>query len=333
MTSRDSSRRNFLRRTAATAAAFTTPTLLTAEEPAAPATPVSESLVKTLYDTLTDEQRTTLLFPFDHGLRKAIDNNWHITKPQIGQYLSDDQNAMVREIFLNLHSEEYRQTVIDQVAHDSGKKGFGASSIAIFGEPGTGKFEFVLTGRHCTRRADGDSVTGKAFGGPIFYGHAADGFNEGPDHKGNAYWYQALRANEVYQMLDGKQQEKALVPAVRREQGSSTVRLAEDREKLGLAVADMSDDQKEGVRKILADLLMPFRAEDVTESMALIEKGGFDQLHLSFARDRDLGNDGVWDNWQLEGPHMVWLFRGAPHVHTWVHISDPEGPSDRDRRA
>ena len=147
----------------------------------------------------------------------------------------------------------------------------------------------------------------------------------------NAYWFQAKRANEVYQMLDGKQREKALVERIRREQGPSTVKLVGEREKPGLAVAEMTDDQKNGVRQVLADLLMPFRAEDVTESMALIEKAGFDKLHLSFARNRDLGGDGIWDNWQLEGPHMVWIFRGAPHVHTWVHISDPDAP--RDRRA
>ena len=340
MTPCDTNRRDFLRRTAATAAAIASPTLLHAQdaekaqkaEPA-PAAPKSETLVKTLYDSLTQEQRETLTFPFDHGLRKAVDNNWHITKPQIGQYLNADQNAMVREIFLNLHSEEYRDEVIGQVAHDSGKKGFGASSIAIFGEPGSGKSEFVLTGRHCTRRADGDSVAGKAFGGPIFYGHAAKSFNEPADHAGNVYWYQAKRANEVYQMLDGKQREKALVDGIRPERGNSTVRLAVDKEIPGLPVAEMTDDQKNGVRQILADLLMPFRAEDVAESMKLIEKAGFDKLHLRFAKKGDIGDDGVWDNWMLEGPHMVWLFRGAPHVHTWVHIADPDGPSDRDRRA
>jgi hypothetical protein len=78
------------------------------------------------------------------------------------------------------------------------------------GRRGLGKFEFVLTGRHCTRRCDGDSNEGTAFGGPLFYGHAADGFNEKPNHKDNAYWYQAVRANEVYQMLDGKQRQSAL---------------------------------------------------------------------------------------------------------------------------
>ena len=83
---------------------------------------------------------------------------------------------------MGLHSEKYAKTVYDQVAHDSGQAGFGDSSIALFGKPGTGKFEFVLTGRHCTRRCDGDSVEGTAFGGPIFYGHAAEGFVEHPDH-------------------------------------------------------------------------------------------------------------------------------------------------------
>ena len=34
-------------------------------------------------------------------------------------------------------------------------------------------------------------------------------------------------------------------------------------------------------------------------------------------------DDGVWDIWQVEGPSMLWLFRGAPHVHTWVHIREP----------
>ncbi|MEM1296272.1 MAG: twin-arginine translocation signal domain-containing protein, partial [Verrucomicrobiota bacterium] len=178
MNSSDPTRRDFLRKTAATAAAFASPALVQAEAEAQ--LPTSETLVKTFYDSLNDVQRKALCFSFDHSLRKAIDNNWHITKETIGPFLDADQNAMVREIFLNLHSEEYRDAVIGQVAHDSGRKGFGDSSVAIFGKPGEEDFQFVLTGRHCTRRADGNSVKGRAFGGPIFYGHAAESFNEGP---------------------------------------------------------------------------------------------------------------------------------------------------------
>ena len=316
-------RRQFLRHSALTAAAVASPLPALAEK-----STEAETVVKTLYDSLTEAQKSALVFKFDDPLRTKISNNWHITEQRIGKYLDADQNAMVREIFRKAHSEEYADTVVKQVEHDSGKKGFGDSSIAIFGEPGTGDFEFVLTGRHTTRRVDGDSVKGKAFGGPIFYGHAADGFYEGPDHKGNAYWFQAQSANKVYEMLDGKQRETALLehePA----DNAQTIKLKRQAGDLpGLRFADMTSDQQKGVKKVLDDLLLPFREADRRESMALIEKANIDDLHLSFYREGNIGDDEVWDNWRIEGPHMVWYFRGAPHVHTWVHISDPDQPRE-----
>ena len=89
--------------------------------------PKAETLVKTLYDSLSEAQRTALVFAFDDPLRSKISNNWHITEQRIGAFLNADQNAMVREIFLNLHSEEYRDKVMAQVVHDSGAAGFGDS--------------------------------------------------------------------------------------------------------------------------------------------------------------------------------------------------------------
>ena len=56
-----------------------------------------------------------------------------------------------------------------------------------------------MTGRHMTLRCDGNSTEHVAFGGPIFYGHAASGFNEKADHPGNVFWPQALAANKVYE--------------------------------------------------------------------------------------------------------------------------------------
>ena len=56
--------------------------------------------------------------------------------------------------------------------------------------------------------------------------------------------------------------------------------------------------------------------------MKLIEKNGFDNLSLAFYKQGDIGNDGVWDIWKLEGPTMVWYFRGAPHVHCWAHVRE-----------
>jgi hypothetical protein len=270
-----------------------------------------ETLVTTLYKSLTEEQKV-VTFPFDHPLRNKVDNNWFITDKKLSQFYTPDQQAMIREIFMGLHSPEYAEKVIKQVEEDAGKEGFGSSSIAFFGEPGTGKFEFVLTGRHCTRRCDGDSIEGAAFGGPIFYGHAAKGMaNETAEHPGNAYWYQAVRANEVFKMLNGKQREIALLGESRKEEGTDTVKLTGKKTGLpGIPLTELTSDQKDHVRKVMADVLAPFRKADADEAMKLVESNGFDNLHMAFFKSNDIGKDGVWDVWQIEGPAMVWYFRG-----------------------
>ena len=326
---REVTRRTFLKTTVTGAAAVAAGPLISlavsqAEKTAAKKA-TSETLVATLFQSLSEEQRKVIAFPFDHPLRSKVDNNWMITDKKISEFYTKDQQAMIREIFLGLHNPEYADKVMQQVEHDGGKEGFGGSSIALFGEPGTGKFEFVLAGRHVTRRCDGDSVEGEAFGGPIFYGHAAKSFNERADHPGNVYWYQARRANEVFKMLDGKQRELALLDEPREEKGTDTVKLTGKTDLPGIPVAALSRDQKALVRKVMADVLAPFRKRDADEALKLVEKNGFDNLHMTFYKKEDIGNDGVWDIWQIEGPAMLWYFRGAPHVHTWVHVREKIG--------
>lgn len=279
-----------------------------------------ETLVTTFYKTLTAEQQKVICFPFDHELRSKVDNNWHITPMKIGQFFTPDQQAMVEEIFRKLHNPDFADRVMQHLKDDD--KGIGNYSVALFGKPGSGKFEFVLTGRHCTARCDGDSVEGAAFGGPIFYGHqCGPDFTERPDHPGNIYWYQGQRANEVYKALDGKQRKLALLGDPRKEEKTATIHLKPKGQLDGIPVASMSKDQRKLVEQVLADLLLPFRKKDVEEAMKIIKaSGGVDALSMAFYQNLDLGVDKVWDVWQLESPNMVWYFRGHPHVHTWVHI-------------
>src|SRR6185295_8883693 len=221
-------RRSFLKTTVAGAALAATGSLpaLAAAEKKAAAKYNSETLVTSLYKSMTEEQKKAVCFSFDDPLRSKVDNNWHITKQKIAEFFNKDQQAMIHDIFVGLHNPEYVDRVLGQVEHDNGNGGFGTCAIAIFGQPGSGKFEFVFTGRHVTRRCDGDSVYGAAFGGPIFYGHAAESFNEKPTHPGNVYWYQARRANEVFQMLDGKQRELALLVDLSKAKATETVKLS-----------------------------------------------------------------------------------------------------------
>ncbi len=325
------SRRSFLKTVptaglalAALPSHLASPRILAAEPGASSAATASgETLVATLYKSLTEPQRAALCFDFDHELRRKVDNNWHIVKPRVDEILNRDQQAMVREIFTRLHSEEYASRILAAVEHDNGQRGLGACSVALFGEPGTAKFEFVLSGRHVTRRCDGDSVQGAAFGGPIFYGHAALSDEEAADHPGNVYWYQARQANAVFNALDGRQRALALRDQHRPERGNETVQLKGSQSAPeGIAVSDLASDQRELVRKVMADLLAPFRKVDADEALKLVDAAGFDKVHMAFFKQDDIGSDGVWDVWQLEGPNMVWYFRGAPHVHTWVHIAE-----------
>src|SRR5690348_8452597 len=45
----------------------------------------AETAVKRFYDSLKDDQKKQVCFPFDHELRNRINANWAITKPTIEQ--------------------------------------------------------------------------------------------------------------------------------------------------------------------------------------------------------------------------------------------------------
>lgn len=321
----DLNRRQFL-----ATAGLATPLLAAA--PALGSQSEPETLVSQFHQSLTVAQRETVMLPFDSPLRSRVENNWHITRARVGRFFDQDQQALIEQIFKDLHAPEFCDSLQKHVSDDFGS--VKNLSVALFGEPGTGKFEFVITGRHCTARCDGDSVEGAAFGGPIFYGHQGESFNESPTHPNNVYWFQAQRANEVFQALDGKQRALALQARAPRERSVHTVEPSDAPD--GLPVSEMSRDQRELVGRTLEDLLAPFRDRDRNEAMKLIEAaGGIGELSMAFYRNRDLGNDGIWDVWKLESPTMVWYFRGSPHVHVWVNVQEnpgwtaPEGAAER----
>ncbi|MFM8709595.1 MAG: DUF3500 domain-containing protein [Planctomycetia bacterium] len=248
-------------------------------------------------------------------------NNWNATEPTVaGDFFTGEQRRLIRDIFEQLVAPEWHGRFDKQMEDDCG--GFGHDqSIALIGTPGSGRFQFLLTGRHMTLRCDGDSAEHVAFGGPIFYGHDAGGDTEEPNHPGNVFWPQAVAANGVFGMLDGRQRKQALVDTLPRE--NAVAFRARGVVPPGIAVTDLSADQRAELERVLALLLEPFRAGDGTETRnCLAAQGGLDACRLAFYRQGDLGNDGVWDCWRLEGPSFVWHFRGAPHVHVWVNVAD-----------
>ena len=287
-----------------------------------------ESLVKLLYHNLDQRQRKAVCFPWNHIdkkrglLRTRIENNWRITKPTINSdFFSRHQQDLIRAIFEGMTNPEWHTRFDQQLKDDVG--GFGKKqSIAIFGEPGSGPFEFVLTSRHMTLRCDGNSAGHVAFGGPILYAHEGERLYERPDHKNNVFWPQAVEANKLYAALDNKHQQLALVTEGMPSEEQVSFKGEKGRFQ-GCPVSEFADDQKGELQRILNILLEPFRHSDRQEALnCLAARGGLDSCHLAFYKEGDLGNDGIYDNWRLEGPSFVWYFRGRPHVHVWVNVAD-----------
>lgn len=287
----------------------------------------AETLAGRLHASLSEAQRKQICFAWDHVhpkfglLRTRVGNNWNVTDPEVaGDFFTKDQQRLIREIFEQLIDPAWHERYDRQLEDDTGGFGHG-QSIALLGEPGSGTFQFLLTGRHVTLRCDGDSAEHVAFGGPIFYGHDTGGGTEDAAHTGNVFWPQAVAANRVCEMLDGRQRQLALVPTTPRENAIAFRRGAQEPQ--GIPVSELSADQRDELERVLRVLLEPYRTVDRDEVRGcLAAQGGLDRCRLAFFRDGDLGDDGVWDNWRLEGPAFVWHFRGAPHVHVWVNIAD-----------
>ncbi|QDT08376.1 DUF3500 domain-containing protein [Planctomycetes bacterium K23_9] len=319
-------RRKFLETTSAAAIAAGVGISAATAQAEAAAKVTAETLVGRLYKTFSDQQKKDVCFDWNHTdkkrglLRTFVANNWNITKREINDdFYSDEQRDMITQVFESIVHPEWHERYYQQMEDDCG--GFGnEQSIAIFGKPGEGKFELVLTGRHMTLRCDGNSADHVAFGGPIFYGHAPQD-NEDANHTDNVFWSQAVAANDLYKMLDGRQQKQSQVAKTPREQAVAFQ--GKQGKFTGLPVSDMSSDQKEHLQKVLATMTEPYRQSDRDEALQCLNaQGGIDACNLSFYTDKDIGGDKVWDNWRVEGPSFVWHYRGAPHVHVWVNMAD-----------
>jgi hypothetical protein len=284
----------------------------------------TDSLPMQLYKSLNDEQRQKVCLPADHARRQYVSNWWYIhPKDRIPGTFNDEQQALIQKIFDSLHSPDHQAAVNKQVEIDQYGELKNAPAVGFFGTPNDDDFEFIYTGHHVTRRCNAHSDTGQGFGGaPIFYGHFPDEFNETKDHPGNPYWYQGKVFNRFVQALDGTQQEQGLVSSNPRKEKPETVVQKKTFGWEGLSCAELSKDQQKLLINTMGRMMAMFREDDVKATLATIEKKGMiDQLYVSWYDGKfDVGSDKVWDTWQIEGPDMVWYFRGQPHIHSYFHL-------------
>src|SRR5215475_1434373 len=112
-------RRQFIKVAGATAAAAALPSIARSAG-SDKATP--ETLVKKLYDSLSETQRKEVAFAWDHQdeklglLRTRVSNNWQITKPEIrSDYYTKDQQEICRAIYEGLFQPEWVKQIDRQL--------------------------------------------------------------------------------------------------------------------------------------------------------------------------------------------------------------------------
>ncbi len=310
-------RRDVIRTLGATALLSVLPSLRAAKSE-------KDSLPMQFYKSLSEEQHGKICLPINHPKRQFVSNWWYIhPEERLHTFYTKEQQDLVRQIFGSLHHPEHREKMTWQVQKDLMGDIKNTPSVGFFGTPQDKNFEFIYTGHHVTRRCNAQTDKGLGFGGaPIFYGNFAKAFKESKDHEGNPFWYQGLIFNEFVSALDGKQQEKILVGREPRDEEPASVIQKRKTDLPGLSCADLSKDQQAKLLETMRRMLVCFRADDVAATIKNIEDRKLvDRLFVScYGGAYDIGNDKVWDTWQIEGPEMVWYFRGMPHIHAYFHL-------------
>jgi hypothetical protein len=322
---RSPSRRNFMKAMGGAAAVAATGVLntrlLAAEGKERTAKP-AEELIRELHASLSEQQKKELVLPYDQTradgtpLRLTTFNR-PVNDKRIGDVYTKPQQDLVKQCFRAILSgdEAFERVSRDGSWDSSGS--FEGCGAVLFGDPSSGeKFSWVFAGHHLTMRCDGNSEPGAAFGGPLYYGHSANGYADS-----NVYLYQTHKVHEVFDSLNEEQRTAALAPEHPGD-GERAIRLREDgAARPGVAYKDLSADQQKLVKDVMRTLIDPYRKEDADEVMELIKvNGGMEKVHLAFYRDGELRDRQRWDVWRLEGPGFVWNFRVLPHVHCFVKI-------------
>ncbi len=294
-------------------------------QPAARVAKPAEALIRELFQGLSAAQRQRVVYAWNHGAtataqptRKRMYNGPIFGAHNIGAVYTPAQRELNQRILRAIASDEEGYRRITRNGTFDNSQSFDRCGAYIFGDPsGDNQFAWVFTGHHLTVRCDGNSEANAGFGGPMYYGHSPDGMSAR-----NVFNYQTRSAIAVWEALSEAQRRSATIqmyPQPREQEGSVRFRAA-GQAYPGIAIRELTADQRRLVEQVMRDLLSPYRREDGDEVMELVRRnGGLERLSLGFYKDAGTAA-GSWDFWRIEGPGFVWNFRVLPHVHCFVNI-------------
>lgn len=273
--------------------------------------------VRRLFDTLSPEQCKVVQLNYQDERRIRADANFDVTAPAIGSsFYSPRQRQLVVELLKSQLSPKGYQRFTQQMQADSG--GLSGYYQAFFLSPkkvaagGLPEVQWLLTGRHITLRATSDER--KILAGPRVYGHGE--FR--PEH--SLYYGQMRSANALFQSLNPQQQSRALVQDAPFEEDVAV--LSPGAARTGLSLANLALTGQRPLRQLTRELSSLFEPQlAALLEQKILGRRILAQSTVTFYRENDLRSDRQWDIWRLQGPGYTWHYRGAPHVHAYLNLS------------
>lgn len=200
--------------------------------------------------------------------------------------------------------------------------------LQMFGTPGEGPWQMLLSGVHLNLRIGSVTHAGTAFGGPQVYGDQRG--NHQPGLPGNVFRYQMMAAHALLAQVS-----PATRRAVRVAQAPPQTCIAvQGREGRfdGVPVADLPAGARRQAQGLVRGILGNYGEEAGEDAWQCLQRnGGVDALcfadyDVDFQGGAHAG-DKPSQIFRLEGPAAVLHFRGQPHVHAFVSVErDVEQP-------
>lgn len=282
-----------------------------------------EQQAKATY-ALTDEER------FD----------WHfIPKPRKGlpfKEMTPAQQKLAHGLLNSgLSQRGYAKAVtimsLEQVLHDlenSAKRDADLYYFTVFGKPGgSGPWGWRVEGHHLSLNfvVKGDEVLAAT---PAFFGSNPGEVRQGPRKGLSVLGEEDALGRRFVKSLNDEQQKTAIITNVApREIITGNSRKVQLLNPPGLAVADMTGEQKESLWTLIQNYAHRHRVELAENDLKKIQAAGFEQVHFAWAGGLEPGQGHYY---RIQGPTFLIEFDdtqdNANHIHTvWRDFANDFG--------
>ncbi|MEO6078349.1 MAG: 5'-nucleotidase C-terminal domain-containing protein [Steroidobacteraceae bacterium] len=287
------------------------------------------TLMRRVFESLSEEARAAAMVPFDHPHRQYYNRGLSLGGVMVAP---GSLGWSGRRDLAALANASLSAAGPDRVFGQGLPtwSGVNFTHLLFCGDPrGSGSCQAILSTTHLNLRLGGKTVEGAAFGGAQVYGdQRGDNLDGLP---GNVFRYQMEHAHRLIASLSPG--ERAAV-RVDRAPAQTNIGLQGEQGRFdGLAVGNLSASQRALARATVGSIFDTYSEGDAAYAWECLERnGGIDALHfadyaIDFQEDQRRFGDAPSQVFRFEGPAAVLHFRGYPHLHAFLNVAmDGERP-------